>query len=132
MDKSKFLDHRFIDTCFFKIILSESNFKSIICISIIALFQINTILDQLLSNYESRFEVFKKYFRKLTLQITGDYVNDDFKFIDSLKDEEDCEKPVQRTSRDSRHEKFRNQANSFENYDFLKDFKKKSNKIVKN
>ena len=61
------------------------------------------------------------------MQITGDYVNDDFNFIDSLKDEEDCEKPVQQTSRDLRHEKFRNQVNSFENFDFLKDFQKRSN-----
>ena len=67
------------------------------------------------------------------MQITGDYVNDDFNFIDSLKDEEeDCEKPVQRTSRDLRHDKFKNQAREFENYDFLKDFQKKSNKKVKN
>jgi len=40
------------------------------------------------------------------LPITGDYVDDDFRFI----------------TRDLRHEKFRNQANSFENFDFLKDF----------
>ena len=64
------------------------------------------------------------------MQITGDYV-DDFKFIYSIKDE-DCEKPVHQTSRDLRHEKFRNQVNSFENFDFLKDFQKRSNKKVKN
>jgi hypothetical protein len=49
-------------------------------------------------NHESRFEVFKKYFRKITFQTAGDYVDDDFKLIDSIK-EEDCEKPVQRNSR---------------------------------
>jgi hypothetical protein len=60
-------------------------------------------------------------------------INDDFNFIDSLKDEEeDCEKPVQLTSRDLRHDKFRNQANEFENYDFLKDFQKKIEQKVKN
>ena len=32
---------------------------------------------------------------------------------------------------DFRHYKFRNQANSFENFDFLKDFQKKSNKKLK-
>ena len=32
---------------------------------------------------------------------------------------------------DFRHYKFRNQANSFENFDFLKDFQNKSNKKLK-
>ena len=58
------------------------------------------------------------------MQITGDYV-DDFKFIYSIKDE-DCEKPVHQTSRDLRHEKFRNQVNSFENFDSSKELQSSS------
>ncbi len=80
------------------------------------------------SNYENRFEIFKKYFHKITLQITGDYGEQE----EYEEQEEDYEKSVHRNSKDLKHDKFKNQANSFENIDFLKDFHKKSNKKVKN
>jgi hypothetical protein len=50
--------------------------------------KIERLFNSIIQKNESRFEVFNKYFRKLTLPITGDYVDDDFRFIDSLKYEE--------------------------------------------